>query len=78
MPDDDEEDARDAPSEADVYRFSAQTRRCPRCRREVYDEIDLCPKCGFAFDAEGPARPPWWVIAGTIGALAGMLLFFFR
>ena len=42
------DDDRDAPLEADWEEDDEEsdTRPCPKCRRDVYDEADQCPYCG--------------------------------
>lgn len=65
-------------SEEDKRRFDSETRTCPECKADVWDEIAICPKCGHAFDDGTRGRTPWWVLAGAILTLAAVLLFVFR
>jgi hypothetical protein len=53
-----EDDAND-PRAEDVEQFSGVTRTCPECEAEVYDEAELCWKCGHAFSGEGKPVPRW-------------------
>ncbi len=49
------------PSEADVERFGGVTQMCPECRTELYDDAEICWKCGHALSRR-PAGPPKWFI----------------
>jgi predicted nucleic acid-binding Zn ribbon protein len=53
---------RDAPRLEDVELFSDATRRCPECGTDVYDEAEVCYKCGHAFGATGSAQAKPWVV----------------
>ncbi len=73
MPRDIDED----PSAEDLERFSAETRACPECSTEVYDEASVCPRCGHIFEGDAPGgatRMPMWAVAGAILALLAFLL----
>lgn len=72
---DDEED--DGPSAADLERFSDVTRRCPECGTEVYDEAEVCWKCGRAFLRADGAGPPLWVIVVAALVLVGIVVMMF-
>lgn len=57
----------EGPSDADIERFSDPTRVCPECKTEVYDEAELCWKCGHAFRGESGKMPKWiFVAAGLV------------
>ena len=60
----------DGPSEADLERFGGVTRACPECATEVYDDAEVCWKCGRVFVGgdQKPSRAAWWVI-GVIALL---------
>ncbi|MFO0830311.1 MAG: hypothetical protein U0637_00575 [Phycisphaerales bacterium] len=61
------------PREEDLDQFSGVTRTCPECGSEVYDEAELCWKCGHAFS--GDAKPlPRWVVVVAVVVIAGILL----
>ncbi|MGD9690974.1 MAG: zinc ribbon domain-containing protein [Phycisphaerales bacterium] len=68
----------EGPSEADIARFGDVTRSCPACKKEIYDDAELCYHCGAAI--EGAARSsggmPSWVIitSGVILAAFVMVL----
>jgi uncharacterized protein (DUF983 family) len=69
-----DDEADEGPSAADLERFSDVTRRCPECGTEVYDEAELCWKCGRAFTRADAAGPPRWVIATVILVLVTIVL----
>src|ERR1035437_2628036 len=43
-----ENDVDEGPSDEDLKLDSEETdtRRCPKCKREVYEDADRCPQCG--------------------------------
>jgi hypothetical protein len=57
----------EAPSEADIARFSDDTLRCHECGAMLYAGVDLCAKCGAVqfheTDVRGMRNPllrhPW-------------------
>ena len=71
-PDDwfDEEDASDSDGES-------STISCPECGFPVYDEAEICPRCGCFLDeaAAHPltGKPHWFLILGFLGLLATLL-----
>jgi uncharacterized paraquat-inducible protein A len=69
-------DIDEGPSAEDLDRFSDETRACPECSAEVYDEASVCPRCGHIFegDPEGASRKPMWAVIGVILALLAFLL----
>lgn len=70
------EECNDDPSPEDIARFSEVTIRCHSCGQELHDDVEACWKCGSSVGlARGDGRwPPWWVVAGALLALAGMLV----
>jgi hypothetical protein len=47
---------------------------CPHCRREIYEEAERCPSCGFYITREeGGGGPPWWLALGVIACLVAAL-----
>lgn len=60
-----DEDAND-PREEDLDQFSGVTRTCPECKAEVYDEAELCWKCGHAFSGDPKPLPRWIIIVALI------------
>jgi hypothetical protein len=74
-PEDDEID--EGPSEADLEKFGGVTRPCPECGTELYDDAEICWKCGHAISGESKGLPIWVIVASVV-ALAGMLFFLIR
>lgn len=71
-------DLDDGPSDADIERFSDVTQTCPSCGTTLYDDVEVCWKCGHALGSERrQGLPLWlWITAAGLLALAigGMLL----
>jgi hypothetical protein len=56
----------------------AETIPCPYCRKPVYEEGEWCPSCGNYLSSEdAPRSYPWWLWAGVILSLIGVLVWFF-
>lgn len=71
------EDHDDGPLEQDLERFGGETRTCPECKKEVYDDTAVCYHCGWAFEgdaADGPSKPKKSVII-IVGVLIAAFLF---
>ena len=52
---------------------AAETRACPNCGAEIYEEAEQCPSCGeyVTFDSRAfSGRPLWWTLLGLIGIVA--------
>jgi len=50
-----------------------ETRPCPNCGAEIYEEAEQCPSCGeyVTFDSHPlSGRPKWWILLGLIGMAA--------
>jgi hypothetical protein len=71
----DEEDP-DAPSAADVERFSGVTVKCPECGSELFDDVAVCWKCGRALTVGREGKVPLWALiaAAVIIAAMGLVL----
>ncbi|MBS0197982.1 MAG: hypothetical protein JSR77_14595 [Planctomycetes bacterium] len=67
----------EGPSAEDVERFGGVTRPCPVCKAELYDDAELCWKCGHALSNQPQARPVWIIVMGVI-ALALIVLYLVR
>jgi hypothetical protein len=50
------------PSAEDIERFSHATRKCPNCRKEVFDDVDVCYHCGEAIVQASKGPKPWVLI----------------
>jgi hypothetical protein len=66
------DDDPDAPRPEDLADFGDVTRPCPSCKADVYDDAQMCWKCGHAFSSS-PAGPKPWVIY-TVMAVVGAIL----
>jgi len=70
-------DIDEGPSAEDLARFGGETRPCPECATDVYDEASVCPRCGHVFEGDGAgAKMPMWVVVGAIAALLGFLVIY--
>lgn len=67
----------EGPSEADLERFSGVTRSCPECGAEMYDDVEICWKCGHALSGEAKGLPVWVIVAAVL-AIAAMAFFVIR
>jgi uncharacterized Fe-S cluster protein YjdI len=66
----------DGPSPEDIERFGGATRRCPECRKDVFDDTAVCYHCGHAFEGESAGaagRPKPWMIATVVVLVLGFL-----
>lgn len=53
----------EGPSSEDLESFDRDTGYCSECGAEIWDQSDICPKCGFALTRGTLSRPPvedWW------------------
>jgi hypothetical protein len=74
-PYDDEDD--DGPTAEDLERFGGETRTCPECKKEVFDDTAVCYHCGHAFmgTAHGaPGKSKTWIIVIVV-LLIGIFVF---
>jgi hypothetical protein len=51
------------PAPEDVDRFSDVTQNCPHCGTELYDDAELCWKCGLAVADKPKAGVSVYVVA---------------
>ncbi len=52
----------EGPSERDLEAFGDVTRNCPECNASLYDDVDVCYKCGHALLARrGLTKKPIWI-----------------
>ena len=52
----------EGPDEADLERFGGVTQTCPECKAELYDDAEVCWKCGHAMQARTHTPPTWVMI----------------
>jgi hypothetical protein len=67
----------EGPSPEDLARFGDEYKICPACRNEVYDQVELCPVCGHAFEDRPVRLGPIVILVTTILLLALLILFLF-
>lgn len=66
----------DGPTESDLERFGGEFKTCPECGSEAYDQAELCPSCGHAFDGEDKTSSvPVWAMVIAAGLVVLLLLF---
>jgi endogenous inhibitor of DNA gyrase (YacG/DUF329 family) len=58
-------DERELPDQSDSNE-DENTRPCPHCGKEIYDNAEQCPKCGKYVDDDSSPRRPVWLIIGVI------------
>jgi len=56
----------DDPTEADLEKFGGVTRPCPECRTELYDDAEVCWKCGHVLSSAPKAPKMVWVVAAIV------------
>ncbi|MCL4741167.1 MAG: zinc-ribbon domain-containing protein [Phycisphaerales bacterium] len=66
----------EGPSAADLDRFGGEFVVCPECGFEVYDQAEVCPRCGRALTTLGGGRASRWVIVVVVVVLAVFVLAF--
>lgn len=62
------------PSEDDIARLDSPVRTCPECRKEVFDDAEVCYHCGHAFSRE-PRGPSGVQIAVVAVLVLSFLIF---
>ncbi len=69
----------DGPSAEDLDRFGAETRTCPHCGSEVWDQAKDCHVCGENLDEpprDGSPPLPMWAWITLFLVLAAFLMMF--
>jgi hypothetical protein len=68
------------PSQEDMDRFADPTRKCPECKKEVFDDAAVCYHCGHAFErtTAGSTRSPKWTIVVVLAIIAAFALLMLR
>ena len=46
------------PSDEDIDRFSGEEAFCPECGAQIWDSVEVCPKCFAYIGGNAIARPP--------------------
>ena len=72
----DAEEPDEGPLPQDLERFSGVTKRCPECRKDVFDDSAVCYHCGHAFErtASGSGRTPLWIAATVVALFVAFFL----
>jgi uncharacterized protein (DUF983 family) len=64
----------DGPTEEDVERFSDVTQKCPHCGTEIFDQAEVCWKCGMAVTQPVKRASQVWTILIIVILIVGMAL----
>ena len=51
---------------------STDTRECPACGADVYEDADQCPVCGEFLMPDTHVwsdKPTWWIVLGILGII---------
>lgn len=65
----------EGPSERDLRAFGDVTRDCPKCGASLYDDVEICYKCGYALMNRGETKTkPIWVTIIIIFIILAILL----
>lgn len=62
----------DGPSAADLDRFGDEMIECRHCGSKIYDQSEICPRCGHAQEAAEKKLPLWTI--GIAILMIGLLL----
>lgn len=66
-------DEDEGPQEADLERFGGETRPCPRCGKDIYDEAEWCHACGHVMSDGADKKVPAWVVVTAATAAAAFI-----
>lgn len=66
----------EGPSAQDLDRFGSEMDTCPNCGSSIYDQAEMCPKCGW-YLGETPKSMPVWIVLIACGLIVLMLLWVF-
>ena len=72
-PHDPQDELDEEPSEEDIERFGGATQKCPECGTELYDDVEVCWKCGRALMAGDRDSQKWvvWVAVVLVMVILG-------
>lgn len=68
----------EGPTQADLERFDSATRACPACGAELYDDADVCWKCGHAGDPPARASRTLLIVVGVTVLVVGLAAVLWR
>ncbi|MFG0327272.1 MAG: hypothetical protein ACF8SC_08430 [Phycisphaerales bacterium JB037] len=67
----------EGPSAEDLSRFGDEFVTCPECGASVYDQAEMCHRCGHAMSREPGGVPRWALVVSVIVLIALVLVFVF-
>ncbi|MBX9738108.1 MAG: hypothetical protein K2X32_14395 [Phycisphaerales bacterium] len=71
------DDDADMPNPADVQRLNDNvTKRCSSCKKEIYDDAEVCYHCGDAVVSGSARGPRPWVVVVIVVVIAAFLFSF--
>ena len=68
------DEADEYPSEEDIERFGDVTVDCPECGTRMYDDAEVCWKCGHAVMGGRKGRVPLWAVIAGVALIGAMLV----
>ena len=68
----------EGPSEADIERFGDATQKCPECGTQLYDDVDVCWKCGHALASRREHTPMSMIVVLAVVGLLLIAILFWR
>tara|TARA_R110002072_G_scaffold42064_4_gene117528 strand:+ start:88896 stop:89156 length:261 start_codon:yes stop_codon:yes gene_type:complete len=66
----------DGPSASDLDRFGSEVSPCPNCGASIYDQTEMCHKCGW-FVGDVPKTVSLWTVGLVVGLVVLLLWFLF-
>ena len=54
------------PSDEDLERFGGATRSCPECGTELYDDAEICWKCGHHLSGKEKGPRTWVLVVAVV------------
>jgi hypothetical protein len=64
----------EGPSAQDLDSFGSELDECPNCGASIYDQSEICPKCGW-YLGEAPKSLSLWVVLGVCVLIVILLWF---
>lgn len=66
----------EGPSGVDLDRFGSELDTCPNCKSTIYDQSEICPRCGW-YLGDDPKTVSLWVVLGVCGLIVMVLMWVF-
>ena len=66
----------EGPSAEDLDKFGDELDTCPNCKATIYDQSEMCPRCGW-YLGEVEKTVSLWVILGVCGLIVVLLFWVF-